>query len=195
MDEVDEVSVLKPDRHTERVQTSTLPEGNRLEYFAVKQFLEIYNRENTTAFHISLLRDAPDVECTEPSGGVLYIEVATIFDRQTDAPKMLGRAEGPGGAREIGEAIRQINNVMASKSTKKYGFPNCTLLLRHGVPIFSGDDFRLSIDDFIIPLSHDFREIYLLAYRQDGGVMHVGQDLIRLFPACPSSYGFPAGLR
>ena len=179
---MDVVTVLKQNGTKEAVEVSTLPEGNRLEYFAVKQFLEIYNRDNQTTFSINLLQDAPDVVCTAPGKEWLYIEVATIFDRPTDAPKILGRAEGLSGAREIHHAINQINQIMISKAKKRYGVKNCILLLRHGVPVFSGDDFRLWREDFIIPSGHDFKEIFLLAYRQKNGMMYVGEDLICLFP-------------
>jgi len=54
-------------------------------------------------------------------------------------------------------------------------------LIRHGVPIFSGDDFRRFADEFVIPARHEFRGIYLLAFREENGLLHVGQDLIRLF--------------
>src|SRR5207244_5925486 len=79
------------------------------------------------------------------------------------------------------QAINQVNRILADKATKRYGVPNCVLLIRHGVPIFSGDDFRRFADEFVIPARHEFRGIYLLAFREENGLLHVGQDLIRLF--------------
>jgi hypothetical protein len=178
---MDVVTVLRKDGTKEAVDVSILPEDKRLEYFAAKQFLEIYNRKNRTSFRIELLQDAPDVVCAQ-GNETLDIEVTTVFDYRTDAPKILGRAEGLGRAREIGAAISEINRVINSKSTKNYGSENCILLLRHGVPIFTGVDFRQRIGNFIVPKTHSFKEIYLLAHRDENGTMHVGKDLIRLFP-------------
>lgn len=161
------------------MEVSALPEGNRLEYYAAKQFLEIYNKGRAARYEIDLLQDSPDVVCV-PSH--FYIEVATVFDQPTDAPKILGRAEGAGGVREIHAAIEQVNRILGDKSSKRYGVPNCVLVIRHGVPIFTGQDFRLYADEFIIPNTHDFSGIYLLAYLEKNGELHVGKDLIRLFP-------------
>src|SRR5207244_4888542 len=162
----------------QEMEVSVLPEGSRLEYYAAKQFLEIYNRTSSVRYQIDLLQDSPDVACLPDP---FYIEVATIFDRPTDAPKILGRAEWAAGVREIHAAINQVNRILADKATKRYGVPNCVLLIRHGVPIFSGDDFRRFADEFVIPARHEFRGIYLLAFREENGLLHVGQDLIRLF--------------
>jgi len=163
----------------QEMEIASLPEGNRLEYYAAKQFLELYNENRSVRYAIDLLQDSPDVACVPQP---FYIEVATVFDKPTDAPKMLGRAEGAGGVRELHEAINQINRILSDKASKRYGVANCVLVIRHGVPIFSGDDFRLHADEFVVPATHDFSEIYLLAFREENGLLHVGQDLIRLFP-------------
>ncbi len=160
------------------MDVSELPEGNRLEYFATKQFLKLYNESRPTPYAIDLLQDSPDVACVP---GPFYIEVATVFDRPTDAPKILGRAEGIGGVREIHAAIGQVNTILRNKASKRYSVANCILVIRHGVPIFTGDDFRIYIDDFLIPETHVFTEIYLLAFREEHGVLHLGEDLICLF--------------
>jgi len=175
---VERVKVAKPTR-VEVVEVSTLPEGNRLEYYAAKQFLEIYNKEHQTQYEVDILQDCPDVVC-EPAP--FYIEIATVFDRPTDAPKLLGRSEGTGGVREIHAAINQVNCILRDKASKRYGVANCVLVIRHAVPIFNGDDFRLFIDEFIIPETHEFSEIYLLAFLERNGILQVGGDLIRLFP-------------
>ena len=94
-----------------------------------------------------------------------------------------GRAEGPGGVREIHTAIQQINKILIDKAAKRYGVTNCILVIRHGVPIFTGDDFSMYADEFVLPTAHEFKEIHLLAFREQNGVLHIGQDLIRLFPS------------
>jgi hypothetical protein len=167
------------DNGVQEVEVATLPEGNRLEYYAAKQFLEIYNRGQAVPYEIELLQDSPDVACKPQP---FFIEVATVFDKSTDAPKLLGRAEGQGGVREIHAAIQQINRILVDKAAKRYG-GSCVLVIRHGVPIFSGEDFRIYADKFIVPASHEFKEIYLLAFRDQNGVLNIGQDLIRLFPS------------
>lgn len=161
------------------MEVSSLPEGTRLEYYAAEQFLEIYNNDRDTPYEIDLMQDSPDVACKPQP---FFIEVATIFDKPTDAPKVLGRAEGPGGAREIHAAIQQINRILIDKAAKRYGVANCILVIRHGVPIFSGEDFRMYADEFVVPESHEFTDIYLLAFREKDGLLFIGQDLIRLFP-------------
>lgn len=163
----------------QEMEVSALPEGNRLEYYAAKQFLEIYNGGPTVRYEIDVLQDSPDIACIPTP---FFIEVATVFDRPTDAPKILGRADGAGGVREIHAAIEQVNTILADKATKRYGVANCILVIRHGVPIFSGNDFRLFADEFVIPATHEFSRIYLLAFREENDLLHVGQDLIRLFP-------------
>jgi hypothetical protein len=186
------VAVAQQDRQLDTVPVSTLSEKKRLEYYAAKQFLALYNMENHTTFRITVLRDAPDVECADLAGNPLYLEVATVFDRNTDAPVMLGRtAHRPARPREIQDAIQQANEVIASKTSMRYGCPNTVLVLRHAVPVFSGLDFRLQIQDFRIPESHGFLEIYLLAHREDGGVMHLGEDLVRLYPTFCPNFSFP----
>ncbi|BFU90868.1 MAG: hypothetical protein NTAFB01_20550 [Nitrospira sp.] len=122
------------------IEVAALPEGTRLEYYAAKQFLDIYNRGSGTSFEIDFMQDSPDVAC-KPNP--FFIEIATVFDKPTDAPKLLGRAEGLGGVREIHAAIQQINIILLDKAAKRYGVPNCILVIRHGVPIFSGEDFRM----------------------------------------------------
>jgi hypothetical protein len=164
----------------QEMEVAVLTEGTRLEYYAAKQFLEIYNRERGTSFQIDLMQDSPDVACKPQP---FFIEIATVFDKPTDAPKLLGRAEGPGGVRQIHDAIQQINEILIDKAAKRYGVENCILVIRHGVPIFSGEDFRMYADEFIIPLAHEFKEIYLLAFREQNGLLHIGQDLICLFPS------------
>ena len=136
----------------QEMEISALPEGNRLEYYAAKQFLEVYNEGRTVPYKIDLLQDSPDVACVPTP---FYIEVATIFDKPTDAPKILGRAEGAGGVREIHAAIEQVNRILRDKASKRYGVTNCVLVIRHGVPIFTGEDFRLYADEFLIPDAHD----------------------------------------
>jgi hypothetical protein len=163
----------------QEMEVSRLLEGTRLEYYAAKQFLEIYNRHRSVPYEIDLMQDSPDVACKPQP---FFIEIATIFDEPTDAPKVLGRAEGAGGVREIHAAIQQINKILIDKATKRYGVTTCVLVIRHGVQIFSGDDFRLYVDEFVIPTVHEFEEIYLLAFREQNGVLHIGQGLIRLFP-------------
>ena len=171
---------VKTVQGVEERELSVLPEGSRLEYFAAKQFLQIYNETSKKRYEVDVLQDCPDVACC-PSP--FFIEVATIFDTPTDAPKILGRAEGIGGVREIHAAIRQINSILENKASKRYGVSNCFLVIRHGVPIFSGKDFRMFIDEFDIPQAHEFTEIYLLAFREKNGLLQVGSDLIRLFPS------------
>ncbi|MEK6533664.1 MAG: hypothetical protein AABZ52_07205 [Nitrospirota bacterium] len=163
----------------QEMEVSALPEGNRLEYYAAKQFLDIYNRGRTVRCEIDLLQDSPDIAGLPAP---FYIEIATVFDRRTDAPKILGRADGAGGVREIHAAIEQVNKILVDKATKRYGVANCILVIRHGVPIFSGDDFRRFAEEFVIPATHEFSGIYLLAFHEENGLLHVGQDLIRLFP-------------
>jgi hypothetical protein len=163
----------------EEVEVATLPEGNRLEYYAAKQFLEIYNEARQVRYEIDLLQDCPDIACVPTP---FFIEVATVFDRPKDAPKLLGRAEGFGGVREIHAAIQQVNRILSDKASMRYGVINCILVVRHGVPVFSGDDFRLFADEFATPETHEFSEIYLLAFLERNGVLHIGRDLIRLFP-------------
>lgn len=165
---------------TQEMAVSTLSEGNRLEYYAAKQFLEIYNKDSDVPYEIELLQDSPDVACKPQP---FFIEVATVFDKPTDPPKILGRAEGPGGVREIHAAIEQINKILINKAAKRYGVDNCILVIRHGVPIFTGEDFRIHADEFVVPEFHEYKEIYLLAFREQGGLLHIGQDLIRLFPS------------
>lgn len=172
------IKVRFPDTIKE-IAVSALPEGNRLEYYAAKQFLEIYNQGHATQYEIDLLQDSPDVACVPKH---FYIEVATVFDQPTDAPKIMGRAEGTGGVREIHAAIKQINKILHDKSLKRYGVANCVLVIRHGVPIFSGQDFRLFADEFIIPYPHDFSEIFLLTYLEKNGKLLLGKDMICLFP-------------
>lgn len=105
-----------------------------------------------------------------------------MFDNPIDAPKLLGRSDAVGGAREIHSAIQQVNDILENKASKRYGVANCVLVIRHAVPVFNGDDFRLYIDEFIVPESHEFSEIYLLAFLEKNGLLHIGKDLIRLFP-------------
>lgn len=162
------------------IEVPSLPEGTRLEYYAVKQFLEIYNNGRDSPYEIDLMQDSPDVACKPQP---FFIEVATIFDKPTDAPKLLGRAEGLGGVREIHAAIQQINRILIDKAAKRYGVANCILVIRHGVPIFTGEDFRMYADEFVVPVTHEFKEIYLLAFREQEGVLHLGEDLVRLFPS------------
>jgi hypothetical protein len=163
----------------QEMEVADLPEGTRLEYYAAKQFLEIYNRDRGVPYEIDLMQDSPDVACKPQP---FFIEIATVFDKPTDAPKLLGRAEGPGGVREIHAAIQQINRILIDKAAKRYGVASCILVIRHGVPIFSGEDFQMYADEFVVPAAHDFKEIYLLAFREQNGVLHIGQDLNRLFP-------------
>jgi hypothetical protein len=137
------------------------------------------NMERQPQYEIDLLQDCPDVACAPAP---FYIEVATVFDRPTDAPKLLGRSEGAGGVREIHAAIEQVNGILRDKASKRYGVANCVLVIRHGVPIFNGDDFSLFIDEFVIPATHEFNEIYLLAFLERNGLLQLGGDLIRLFP-------------
>lgn len=160
------------------MEVAALPEGTRLEYYAAKQFLEIYNRDRGVPYEIDLMQDSPDVACKPQP---FFIEIATVFDKPTDAPKLLGRAEGPGGVHEIHTAIQQINNILIAKAAKRYGVTNCILVIRHDVPIFSGEDFRMYVDEFVIPTAHGFKEIYLLTFREQNGELYIGQDLIRLF--------------
>lgn len=162
----------------QEMEVAALPEGTRLEYYAAKQFLEIYNRGREISYEIALMQDSPDVACKPKP---FFIEIATIFDKPTDAPKLLGRAEGTGGVREIHAAIEQINKILIDKAAKRYGVDNCILVIRHCVPIFSGEDFRVHADEFVVPESHEYKEIYLLAFREQGGLLYIGQDLIRLF--------------
>ena len=178
MPAVERVRVLTPTGILEK-DVSTLPEGNRLEYYAAKQFLKLYGAVSGTRYEVDLLQDCPDVVCVPPP---FYIEVATVFDLPTDAPKLLGRAEGIAGVQEIHAAITQINRILSEKATRRYGVDNCVLVIRHAVPIFSGDDFRRFIDEFLIPGNHEFSAIYLLAFLQRNGLLHLGDDLVRLFP-------------
>jgi hypothetical protein len=80
------------------IEVVSLPEGTRLKYYAAKQFLELYNQGREISYGIDLMQDSPDVVCKPKS---FFIEIATVFDKPTDAPKLLGRAEGQGGVREI----------------------------------------------------------------------------------------------
>jgi hypothetical protein len=167
------------DNGVQEVEVAALPEGNRLEYYAAKQFLEIYTKGRAVPYEIELLQDSPDVACKPQP---FFIEVATVFDKSTDAPKLLGRAKGQGGVREIHAAIQQRNRILIDKAAKRYG-GSCVLVIRHGVSIFSGEDFRIYADDFIVQAAHAFKEIYLLAFREQNGALHIGRDLIRLFPS------------
>lgn len=175
---MERVRVEKP-AGIELADVSSLPEGNRPEYYAAKQFLEIFNRDRQVPYEIDLLQDCPDVACTPAP---FYIEVATVFDTPTDASKLLGRGEGVGDLREIHAAIRQVKGILRDKASKRYGVVNCILVIRHGVPIFTGRDFRRFVDKFIIPKTHGFDEIYLLTFLETNGLLTVGGDLLRLFP-------------
>ena len=161
------------------MEITALPEGTTLEYYAAKQFLEIYNRDQGHSYEIDRMQDSPDIACKPQP---FFIEIATVFDKPTDAPKLLGRAEGPGGVREIHAAIQQINRILIDKAAKRYGGTNCILVIRHLVPIFTGEDFRMYADEFVIPTTHQFKEIYLLAFKEQDGDLRPGQDLICLFP-------------
>ena len=163
----------------QEMEITALPEGTTLAYYAAKQFLEIYNKDQGHSYEIDLMQDSADVACKPQP---FFIEIATVFDKPTDAPKLFGRAGGPGGVREIHDAIQQINRILIDKAAKRYGVTNCILVIRHGVPIFTGDDFRMYADEFVVPATHEFREIYLLAFREQDGVLHLGKDLICLFP-------------
>ncbi len=120
---MERVRVAKP-TSIELADVSSLPEGNRLEYYAAKQFLEIFNRDRQVPYEIDLLQDCPDVACTPAP---FYIEVATFFDTPTDAPKLFRRGEGDGGVREIHAAIQQVNGILRDRASKRYGVVNCIL--------------------------------------------------------------------
>lgn len=175
---VEKVKVARP-TGIEFEDVSTLPEGCRLEYYAAKQFLKILNIGRHVPYEVDVLQDSPDVACTpEP----FFIEVATVFDTPTDAPKLFGRAEGIGGVREIHAAILQVNKILKDKSSKRYGVDNCVLVIRHAVPVFTGNDFRRFRDEFVIPDNHAFSGIYLLAFLETDGMLRLGGDLVCLFP-------------
>ena len=76
----------------EEMEVAALPEGTRLEYYAAKQFLEIYNRDRGVPYVIDLMRDSPDVACKPQP---FFIEIATVFDKPTDAPKLLWSSGRP----------------------------------------------------------------------------------------------------
>lgn len=59
----------------QEMEVASLPEGNRLEYYAAMQFLEIYNADQTVRYEIDLLQDSLDVACVPQP---FDIEVATV---------------------------------------------------------------------------------------------------------------------
>ena len=67
----------------QEMEITALPEGTTLEYYAAKQFLEIYNRDQGHSYEIDLMQDSPDVAC-KPQ--LFFIKIATVFDKPTNAP-------------------------------------------------------------------------------------------------------------
>lgn len=49
----------------QEMEIAALPEGTRLEYYAAKQFLEIYNNDREISYEIALMQDSPDVACKQ----------------------------------------------------------------------------------------------------------------------------------
>ncbi len=166
------------------IDIAILNEKRKLEAYAVKYFIEEYNRRhnNQLVFDSFAEPPDPDVYCFL-EGGKIGIEVAHLYGSNRNARMLLGRARFSEQTKEqrIAHAlmplnerlIADLNGILKDKSIKNYG-GRIWLLIRNAFPLWVKEDFELYKSDIQMPRYHTFEQMWLLCDR-DGksGILQI----------------------
>lgn len=146
-------------------ELKNLNSKQKLEYYAVKEFLEVYKTQRHICTKIIELSDNPDVKILL-NNKIIGIEVAHAFYDTEEAKMLLGQKYKNYSFHEImpdDDFVKPIQKILHKKSTKNYG-KDTWLVIRSASPIFSADTLELYSKNLLIPENH-FDQIWIVFNR------------------------------
>ena len=152
----------------------------KLEYYAVINFIREYNRNHKRQFiFLSLCKPPmPDAIC-ELNGKAVGIEVVHSYGSGIEAAIRLGNREASDFPKKKHlerrttpiniRALDSLNKRLFEKSKKEYSFSPVWLLIRNAFPLWGLKEYKRNKSGICVPGSHPFKQIWLICDENSEG--------------------------
>ena len=150
-----------------------MSEKTELEKHAVLEFCKAYKEQygETVTYVGQCAPPLPDTRCNL-NGKTIFIEVAHLYGKTSDAKKLLGR-KGRASPRPDEEKqarftplhIRignELAGILQQKFKKTYADDSVWLVVRNANPLWDSTDFKSYLSGFKVPPDSPFKKIWLL---------------------------------
>ena len=150
-----------------------MSEKTELEKYAVIEFCKAYKEQHgkTITYVGQCAPPLPDTRCNL-DGKTIFIEVAHLYGKTSDAKKLLGREGGssPRAAEEKQARLTplhiriggELTGILQQKFEKTYAADSVWLVVRNANPLWNCSDFKSYLYGFKIPPENPFKRIWLL---------------------------------
>jgi hypothetical protein len=150
-----------------------MDQKENLEYYAVINFIQVYNRTHKRQFVFGASHQPPmpDTLCKLNKRDI-GIEVVHSYGTEEEAAIRLGNRNSNHYSKDVHlkrrmtpvdiRALDSLNGRLGEKATKQYSFTPVWLLIRNGFPLWGLNDYKKNKSRIFVPNKHPFDQIWLL---------------------------------